>query len=42
MIKKILEAIWKPYDNQDPLEWYLLCFGWIMLVIILLLQVGNL
>ena len=39
-MKKWLDAIWGDFDKEDMLEWYLLSFGWI--VVILFLIVGNL
>lgn len=39
-MKKWLDAIWGDFDKNDPLEWYLLIFGW--LVLILFLIVGKL
>ena len=40
MIKKWLDAIWGEFDKNDPLEYYILGFAWVMLI--LFLTVGNL
>ena len=36
MFNKILDAIWEPFDSSDSLEWFLLIFGWTVLVLILI------
>ena len=40
MMKQWLDAIWGDFDKDDPAEWILLSFGWIVLILFLL--VGNL
>ena len=36
---KIMEAIWGPFDRNDPLEWVVLGSGFVMLVWFLLMRV---
>jgi len=33
-VKKLLEKIWEPFDSSDSVEWFLLLFGWTVLVIL--------
>jgi len=35
---KIMEAIWGPFDRNDPLEWVVLGCGFVMLVWFLLMR----
>ena len=36
MLRKINEEVWKPFDSADPMEWYLLIFGYMILAIFIL------
>ena len=36
MLRKINEEVWKPFDSADPVEWYLLIFGYMILAIFIL------
>jgi len=38
-MKRILEEVWKPFDETDGLDSALLIFGYIMLTIIILGEV---
>ena len=40
-MKKWLDAIWAPFDEDDPTEWFLLGSGFIAIVVILLVGVWN-
>ena len=33
-MKKLLDAIWEPFDSGDSLEWFLLLFGWSISIIL--------
>ena len=35
-MKKLLDAIWEPFDGEDSVEWFLLLFGYTALVFILI------
>ena len=35
-MKKLLNAIWEPFDSADSIEWFLLLFGWTVLALILI------
>ena len=35
-MKKLLNAIWEPFDSADSIEWFLLLFGWTVLAFILI------
>ena len=35
-MKKLLEKIWEPFDSTDSLEWFLLLFGYTVIVMFLL------
>ena len=37
-MKKWLDAIWQPFDKEDMLEWYILCFGWTVLILFLAVE----
>lgn len=41
-MKKVLKAIWEPFDSEDWLEYVLLGFGFFWLVVILAMEVVNL
>lgn len=32
------DAIWGAFDKEDRLEWYLLCFGWAVLILFLVVE----
>jgi len=34
-MKKLLDAIWEPFDSSDSVEWFLLLFGYTVLIIML-------
>jgi hypothetical protein len=34
-MKKWLDTIWADFDSSDPMEWILLSFGYLWLVVIL-------
>jgi len=34
-MKKLLDAIWEPFDKEDSTEWILLGFGWFCVAVIL-------
>lgn len=34
-MKKLLDAIWEPFDKEDSTEWILLGFGYCVLALIL-------
>ena len=38
MMKRWLDAVWRPFDKEDALEWYLLIFGWTILAVFLLVE----
>ena len=33
ILKRANHEIWKPFDSGDPLEWYLICFGFFMILL---------
>ena len=35
-MKKLLNAIWEPFDSEDSLEWFLLLSGWTVIVLFLI------
>jgi hypothetical protein len=35
-MKKLLDYIWEPFDSSDSIEWFLLLFGWTVLITIIL------
>jgi len=35
-MKKLLDAIWEPFDSEDSVEWFLLLFGYAALGFILI------
>jgi len=37
-MKKWLDAIWQPFDKEDMLEWYLISFGWAVLILFLIVE----
>ena len=40
--KEAMREIWKPFDKDSSLEWLLICFGFLMLVVFLSIEVVNL
>lgn len=38
-MRKLLDAIWEPFDEKDPTEWLLLCVGMFAVVVISIIQV---
>ena len=34
-MKKLLDTIWEPFDSSDSIEWFLLLFGWTVLITII-------
>ena len=36
LIEKINREVWKPFDDADPMEWYLLIFGYMILAVFIL------
>ena len=38
MMKRWLYAIWRPFDKEDALEWYLIIFGWTVLILFLAVE----
>jgi hypothetical protein len=34
-MRKLLDAIWEPFDSSDSVEWFLLLFGYTVLIIML-------
>lgn len=37
-MKKWLDAIWRPFDREDKLEWYLLAFAYTVLILLLIVK----
>ena len=35
-MKKLLEAMWEPFDSTDSIEWFLLIIGYAVLGLIVL------
>jgi hypothetical protein len=40
-MKKWLDKIWAPFDEDDPTEWFLLCCGLFAVIVIVLVEVWN-
>jgi len=34
-MRKLLDAIWEPFDSSDSVDWFLLLFGYTALIIML-------
>ena len=34
-MRKLLDAIWEPFDSGDATEWFLLLFGWTALLFLI-------